>query len=119
MVAAMSTEAEQQTREQDVDAFFALSRPVLYGSAVGLLALDLGAVAAGMALEPVVGVWVVPLYPLLATLTSAGLRTSAAGRGALWTLSRKGPVSSLSPTRTVAMWFFLTALSLAAAAALS
>jgi|GEM_PF-6839827 len=115
----MSTEAERQTREQDVEAFFGLSRAVLYGSAAGSLGLVLAAVAAGMALEPALGLWVLPLYPLLATVTSAALRMSPAGRGALWVLRRKGAVSSLSPTQTVALWSLLTGLSLVLAAVFS
>lgn len=111
----MPTEPEQQTRDADVEAFFALSRPALYGSALGLLALGLGAVATGMLLRPRLGAWVWPVYPGLAALLSVVLRRSAAGRGALWTLSRKGTPGSLSPTRTVLLWSALTGLAAAAA----
>lgn len=111
----MSTEDERQTREQDVEAFFALSRPVLYGLAVGVLAVGLGAAAAGIVLGPEVGLWVGPLYPALAAGLSSVLRRSAAGRGAIWTLSRKGPASSFSPTQTLILWSTLTALAVAAA----
>lgn len=111
----MSTEPELQTRDADVQAFFGLSRPALYGSALGLLVLGLGAVATGMFFGPRLGAWVWPLYPGLAALLSVVLRRSAAGRGALWTLGRKGTAGSLSPRRTVLLWSTLTGLTAAAA----
>ncbi len=98
----MSSEDERASQDADVEAFFALSRPVLYGSALGLLVIGLGAAAAGIVLGPEIGLWVVPLYPALAAILSAMLRRSSGGGGAIWTLSRKGPASSFLRCRGAA-----------------
>jgi len=58
------------------------------------------------------------LYPAVVAALAAMLRRSAAGRGVLWTFSRRGMVGSLSPTRTVRLWVGLTVAAAVLAAVL-
>jgi hypothetical protein len=82
---------ERQTREADVEAFFAQPSGRLYLGGLVVLVAIFGGGFGLFLLADVIGAWVVPLGTATIAALIGWARRFPAGRGALWTLSGRWP----------------------------
>jgi hypothetical protein len=101
---------ERQTREADVEAFFAQPSSRLYLGALVVLVAIFGGGFGLFLLSNVIGAWVLPLGTATIAALIGWARRSPAGRGALWTLSGRWPAP---PVVFFWAWIVFTLLAVA------
>ncbi len=103
----MDSSAEEQTRDADIEAFFALPRSALLLGALTVLVALAGITVGLTVFGDRLGPWVIPMIAGSTTVVVAMLRRSAVGRGVLWSFSRP----RYRPTIVVGIWATLTVLT--------